>query len=162
MTDHVDVFKLAMRRLTAAVSVITTGEGGQKYGMVVTAVCSLGVTPPSLLISVAHTASMHGPLMRTRKFGVNILPTDHADIIAPFSGKVKGQDRFLHGNWTMTKEGIPHLLGAQASLFCDIAQSFEYAGHTVCIGRLTHGEVAEEIRPLLYENGGLARSVALT
>lgn len=153
-----DDFKFAMRRLTATVSIITTVEAGQPFGMAVTAVCSLGVSPPSLLISVAHTASMHGPLMRSRKFAVNILSVDYTDLVGPFSGKVKGPDRFKLGDWTMNEDGVPCLAGAQANLVCDVAQTFEYSGHTVVIGSVTDTNARDAISPLLYENGSFAQS----
>lgn len=153
-----DDFKLAMRRLTATVSIITTAEAGQSFGMAVTAVCSLGISPPSLLISVAHTASMHGPLLRSRRFGVNMLSVDQADLVGPFSGKVKGPERFKLGDWNMDNDGVPCLLGAQANLVCDVAETFEYSGHTVVIGSVTMTRVREAISPLLYEDGNFVRS----
>lgn len=157
----VDDFKHAMRRLTATVSLITTAEGEDLYGMAVTAVCSLGIIPPSLLICVAHTASMHDPLMRSRRFAVNMLSTEQSFLVGPFSGKVKGKERFAFGEWAKSAHGPPHLMGAQASVFCDVAQTFEHSGHTVVVGTVIAAIYQEAVRPLLYENGGFARSEVL-
>lgn len=157
-----DDFKLAMRRLTATVSIITTSHEQMPFGMAVTAVCSLGVNPPSILISVAHTASMHDPLMASRKFGVNLLSHEHAELVAPFSGKLKGLARFELGNWIEGPGRVPVLADAQASLVCDVASTYEYSGHTVVIGTVIESKIKEKILPLLYENGGLVRSAAIT
>ncbi|ACB96211.1 flavin reductase family protein [Beijerinckia indica] len=160
-TSAIDDFKHAMRRLTATVSLVTTIEGENRYGMVATAVCSLGVAPPSLLISVAHTASLHDPLMRSRRFGVNMLSTEQSFLVGPFSGMVKGKERFAFGEWIRSCHGLPRLLGAQASVFCDVAQTFEHSGHTVVIGTVIETIYQDAIRPLLYENGRFVRSEVL-
>lgn len=154
-------FKRAMRRLTATVALITTWDEERPFGMAVTAVFSVGISPPSLLVSVAHTASMHDPLMRSRKFGVNLLSHEHAQLVGPFSGKIKGAERFKIGDWTEGCGGVPILIDAQASVVCEIAQTFEHAGHTLVVGTVVETKVREEIMPLLYEDGRFARSVAM-
>jgi flavin reductase len=157
----VDDFKQAMRRLTATVAIITTSESDEMFGMVVTAVCSLGVAPPSLLISVAFTASMHDPLMRRRKFCVNLLSFDQAGLVGPFSGNIKGKERFALASWIENKHSLPQLTNAQASIFCNASQIVEYANHSLVIGTVEDVVYRKEIAPLLYENGSLARSVVL-
>lgn len=158
LMSSTDDFKHAMRRLTSTVSLITTVENEGRYGMVMTAVCSLGVIPPSLLISVAHTASMHDVLLRVRRFAVNILSAEQAFLVEPFSGKVKGEGRFAFGEWTKGVYGLPQLVGAQATVFCDVGQTFEHSGHTVVIGTVAETVYENTIGPLLYENGKFARA----
>jgi len=156
-----DDFKHAMRRLTSTISLITTAEDGNRYGMAMTAVCSLGIIPPSLLISVAHTASMHAPLLRVRRFAVNILSAEQSFLVGPFSGKVKGEERFALGEWIAGVHGLPQLAGAQATIFCDVEQTFEHSGHTVLIGSVEETVYHATIGPLLYENGKFARAQLL-
>lgn len=158
----VDGFRQAMRRLTAAVSLITTEEGGVRYGMTVTAVCSLGINPPSLLISVSHGASMHRPVIARGAFAVNVLTATQGGLVRPFSGAVKGEARFSMGRWHRSPMGLPWLIGAQANFECRSATTLEYAGHTIIVGRVTALSVDERIAPLLYENGGLAISRTLS
>ena len=52
-------FRKAMRRLTSAVTVITTAHEDRRYGMTATAVTSVSADPPSLLICVNRSASLH-------------------------------------------------------------------------------------------------------
>ena len=155
----IDDFKQAMRRLTATVCLITTSDGRQPFGMTVTAVCSVGTTPPSLLISVAHTASMHDPLMTSRVFAVNVLSHEHAELVRPFSGQMKGSARFELGNWIEGPCGVPILTDAQASLLCEVTQTLEHGAHTIALGSVVEVRFRHEITPLLYENGGLVRSM---
>tara|TARA_R110002126_G_scaffold282327_2_gene430671 strand:- start:227 stop:727 length:501 start_codon:yes stop_codon:yes gene_type:complete len=160
-TELVNAFKAGMRRLTSTVALITTSEEGVPFGMAVTAVCSVGINPPSLLISVAHTASMHGPVTRQRRFCVNLLNETHAEMVGAFSGKLKGAKRFELGNWTYDASGVPHLADAQAVFTCETAQETEHAEHTVIIGKVVDVKTQEPIAPLLYENGHLARAKVL-
>ena len=89
-----DRFKCAMRRLTSTVTIVTAEYGGRRHGMVATAVCSLGIDPPSLIASVAHTASLHSPLLTSGRFCVNLLTLSQADLVPVFSGQRSGEARF--------------------------------------------------------------------
>jgi flavin reductase (DIM6/NTAB) family NADH-FMN oxidoreductase RutF len=151
-----DRFKHAMRRLASTVTIITTECAGQRYGMVATAVCSLGVDPPSLVVSVAHTASLHDPLLQTRRFCVNLLRVSQAQLVSVFSGQYSGEARFQFGKWERHRSGLPVLCDAQANLLCDLDASFCYGGHTVIVGRVADVLAAETIEPLLYQNGSVA------
>jgi flavin reductase (DIM6/NTAB) family NADH-FMN oxidoreductase RutF len=52
------------------VTIITTADvNGNRYGMTATAVNSLAMDPPSLLICENDTPSLHGPLIGVRPFG---------------------------------------------------------------------------------------------
>ena len=55
-------FRTAMRHVAATVYAVTTGHGGGRYGILATAVSSLSFEPPSLLVCVNRSASLHAPL----------------------------------------------------------------------------------------------------
>ena len=57
-------FRLAMRKLASTVTVLTTREADEHHGMAATAVTSLSTEPPSLLVCVNRSASLHDPLHR--------------------------------------------------------------------------------------------------
>jgi flavin reductase len=147
-----DGLRQAMRRMASTVSIITTNEAGTPHGMTATAVTSLAMDPPSILISVNKSASIHDPLLRSRKFCVNLLSVDNQALSGDFSGKKVGQERFTKGRWSMSTTEPPHLLDAQASIFCDADGSLPYGTHTVIVGRVTRAHAAEQIKPLLHQN----------
>jgi flavin reductase len=149
-------FKCAMRRLASTVTIVTTEYGGKRHGMVATAVCSLGIDPPSLIASVAQTASLHNPLMASGRFCVNLLTLSQADLIAVFSGQCRGEVRFGFGIRDRHQFGPPILRNAQASLLCDVRGTLSYADHTVFAGRVIDVHVADAIETLLYQNGSFA------
>jgi flavin reductase (DIM6/NTAB) family NADH-FMN oxidoreductase RutF len=147
-----------MRRLTSTVSILATSEDDQHIGMVVTSVSSLCLTPPSIVASVAHTASMFHPLIRKCKFTVNVLRLEHEELVGVFAGKIKGSERFNYGNWAY-RDGLPYLIDSQATLFCTLDASLNYADHEIVIGRVDALQVADEIAPLLWQDGKAAYSM---
>jgi flavin reductase (DIM6/NTAB) family NADH-FMN oxidoreductase RutF len=149
-------FKRAMRRLAATVTVISTADAnGNRHGMTATAVNSLSMDPPSILICVNHSASIHAPLLDRERFCVNVLTTEHEDLVNAFGGKLKGDARFLVGDWLNEASGMPFLEDAQFNLFCDVVHVTPFGTHSVIIGRVTEVRVEEEIRPLIYSDGKL-------
>ncbi|CAN5579651.1 hypothetical protein BH10PSE4_BH10PSE4_00930 [soil metagenome] len=152
-------FKEAMRRLASTVAIITAREGDTWFGMAATAVMSVSTTPPCLVIAVNRTASLHPPVTATRKFCVNLLDIDHRDLVDVFSGKLKGPERFQHGDWAEGEGGLPYLRGAAACLFCDLDVEIDHATHTLFIGAVSGVVNAPGHDPLVWVNGRSSRVV---
>jgi flavin reductase (DIM6/NTAB) family NADH-FMN oxidoreductase RutF len=149
-------FKLAMRRLAATVSIISTGgPQGARYGMTATAITSVSAEPPSLLVCINRNASIHDPLHEVGRFCINVLGAGHEDHCFDFSGRTMGESRFQRGSW-QSRFGIPYLADAQATIFCDVDQKIGYGSHTIFIGRVTDCLVNGEPKPLIYVNGTFA------
>src|SRR5579862_7315586 len=107
-------FKRAMRRLASTVTIISTSDAnGNRYGMTATAVNSLTMDPPSILICANQSASIHDPLTVRGRFCVNVLTTEHEELVSAFSGRLKGDARFGVGEWGVDETGMPYLDGAQ-------------------------------------------------
>lgn len=154
-------FKLAMRRLTSTVTIITATDGESRYGMTATAVTSLTATPPSILVCINQSASIHGPIDDTRKYCINLLGCDHSDLVSSFSGSLTGEERFTAGSWAINNSDIPFLVDAQANIFCTVVQMIKHESHTVFIGRVDEVLIQGKTSPLLYQEGCLYRSIAL-
>ena len=151
-------FKLAMRRLAATVTIVTAGDAGRRFGMAATAVTSVTTAPPTLLICINRSASIHDIIVDAGHYCVNILGTHHAGLVSPFGGGADGEARFGHGTWSHGERGMPYLDDAQASLFCAVRRTVEHGSHSVLIGEVTAVRLSEAIAPLLYQDGGLAMS----
>ena len=149
-----DPFKAAMRRLGATVSIVTTEAGGSRTGMTATAVSSLCAEPPSLIVCVNRSASLHPLLAEGASLCVNLLSEGQEELSAVFgSGKVQGEARFAHGSWRSGPNGAPALGGAQANLFGTVERLVDYGTHTIVILRVTSVTLAEDGAPLLYLDG---------
>ena len=154
-------FKQAMRRLASTVTIISTREGEHRHGMAATAVNSVTTTPPTLLICVNRTASIHDPLLAAGLFCVNLLGVEHEALVPLFSGQVAGEQRFDHGSWTAGFAGLPCLTDAQASLCCATLSTTACGSHTIFIGEVQAVTLSGETRPLIYQDGGLFRTVGV-
>jgi flavin reductase (DIM6/NTAB) family NADH-FMN oxidoreductase RutF len=155
-------FKRAMRRLASTVTIISTADAdGGRHGMTATAVSSIAADPPSLLICVNHSASIHEPLTARGRFCVNVLTTQHEALVAAFSGKLKGDARFGVGEWRNESCGTPYLQDAQCNLFCDVDTVVPYGTHSIVIGRVSAVLVEERVFPLVYADGGLRSTLPL-
>ena len=154
-------FKAAMRRFTSTVCLITTELDGARHGMAATAVQSVTADPPTILVCINQSASISQPLKQAGRFAVNMLHLSHAPLVPLFSGKLKGEVRFEHGQW-LSLGGLPVLADAQAAFICDLKDVVHVATHDVVLGEVREARFIETIAPLLYEDGKLVRSSAIT
>jgi flavin reductase (DIM6/NTAB) family NADH-FMN oxidoreductase RutF len=155
-----DEFREAMRNHAGAVTLLTTAFDGTLHGMTATAVTSVSAEPPTLLVCVNRSASMHDALLRSRRFCVSVLTADQVALSAAFSTERMRELRFRHGGWLRDADGVPFLPLAHARLFCEIESQSQHDTHTVIFGKVTRAETAEG-DPLLYHDGGYHRLAPL-
>jgi flavin reductase len=151
-----EAFRDAMRRFAATVSIVSCTSDGSRYGMSATAITSLSVDPPSLLVCVNKSAATHRALRRGGRFCVNVLRSIHSELSQTFSGRSKGEDRFSSGNWQQSEDGLPFLADAQANLFCETDRIMDHTTHTIFIASVYSARVQGEVDPLLYRDGKYA------
>lgn len=153
--DLAHAFRAAMRRMAATVTIVSTEHRGVRHGMTATAVTSVSLEPPSLLVCINHEASIHEPLCQSGRFCISILAAGHDEHCHTFSGRKEGEARFDAGDWR-SDDGVPYLADAQANLFCTVARRVSYGTHTVFVARVTHVRVDDRRTPLVYVDGALA------
>ena len=152
-------FRQAMRRVASTVNVITICVGGEPMGITATAMSSLSIDPPSLLVCINRTAAMHGSMEDVSHFGVNVLHRDQEHLAQMFADRSKRALRFTSG-WHIESERPPRLADAQASLLCRRIDHHQFGTHSIFIGVVEEAVVRGEIDPLLYLDGsyGSARN----
>src|SRR3546814_5658596 len=91
--------KLALRRMAKSVNVITCMHEGVRYAMAATAADALSMDPPSMIVSVNRSASLHAPLSAGANFCINVLSRQQEEISRACGGKLKGEERFALGKW---------------------------------------------------------------
>ena len=150
-------FRKAMRRLAATVTLISTADdAGRRHGMAATAVSSVTMDPPTLLICVNQTASLHAPLIERGRFCINVLMPSHHELVGHFSGQKAGEERFDSGDWHIeAASGLPYLHGAQCNLFCRVESVTRVGTHSVIIAAVETVQVHDDVMPLIYANGCL-------
>jgi flavin reductase (DIM6/NTAB) family NADH-FMN oxidoreductase RutF len=147
-------FRTAMRRFAATVTIITASDHERHHGMTATAVTSVSMDPPSLLICINQKSALHDIMYRARRFCVNVLHRDQAELSAAFSGGLPSEKRFQLGRWLRCDDGLPYLADAQANLFCRKAAALPYGTHTVFVGQVEDVGLRDVIAPLVYQDAG--------
>ena len=100
-----DNFRAAMRRFTATVSVISCCLDGRRHGMTATAVTSVSLDPPSLLVCVNRNGRLFGMLERSPRFCVNVLHAAQSAVSQTFA-QPHSAERFAQGEWEDDAFGI--------------------------------------------------------
>lgn len=145
-------FRDAMRRLAATVNVITVQAEGRPLRIVATAVSSLSAAPPSVLVCVNESASIHDRLVATSHFCVNVLHQDHQGLAQVFADGRRRDDRFATGSWDLS-DAAPCLTDAQAVLLCERGEKLRFATHTIRIGLVCEVRLRSDVDPLLWVDG---------
>ena len=156
MTDSavgmIDDFRQAMRRVASTVNIITICVEGQPMGITATAMSSLALDPPSLLVCINRSASMHGSMTDVSHFGVNVLHRDQEHLATMFADRNLRELRFASG-WHLDHGGPPRLPDAQASLLCRRIDHHRFGTHSIFIGIVEDVVLRADVQPLVYLNG---------
>lgn len=145
-------FREAMRRVASTVNVISICVDGQPLGITATAVSSLSMEPPSLLVCINRAAFVHAKMEDSAHFGVNVLHRDQEPLATMFADRAQHALRFAAG-WETDGVNPPRLIEAQASIRCRRIDSHAFGTHSIFIGQVESAVVREDIHPLVYLNG---------
>lgn len=153
-TPLADDFRAAMRQLAATVCVITAGEGAARRGLTATAVCSLSVDPPAMLVCVNRSGQAHHAIAAAGAFCVNILAAGQRDTALRFAGQggEAGAAKFAPYGWTRLATGAPALDGALVNLDCALTEATAAGTHSIFIGTVRQIRFGAETSPLLHWN----------
>jgi flavin reductase (DIM6/NTAB) family NADH-FMN oxidoreductase RutF len=150
-------FRHAMRHYAASVSVITAVDlQGEPHGMAASAVTSISMDPPSMLVAVNKSASLHPVLARASHFCINVLGSDQLDIAERFSRSDLRDQRFRSGNWIRSCDGFFHLADARSAIFCRMDRIIEYSTHSLHLGIVVGVSPGNAKLPLVWLNGSPA------
>lgn len=138
-------YRRAMREFAAGVAIIACGASGKRAGCTVTALTSLSVSPPTLLVCLGRDALTLAHLRETGAFSVNLLAARHRELAELFAGRdgVHGEARFALGRWAPLITGAPLLADALAAIDCRVDEIIERHTHAIVIGVMAgvqHGQ----------------------
>ena len=147
-------FRHLLGRFATGVTVLTARTpAGQPIGMTASSIASVSLEPPLLLVCVDRQHDMHPALEAGTRWVLNVLAADQEWLSRRFANTI--EDRFNGVGYQESKEGIPLLDGAVASIECVKHATVPGGDHTIFIGLVTGGTVTDR-RPLLYYRGGYA------
>lgn len=147
-----EAFRQAMRRVASTVNVISICIDGQPMGITATAMSSLAIDPPSLLVCINQAAAMHASMEDVSHFGVNVLHRDQEHLARMFADREQHALRFASG-WEIDCARPPRLIDAQAALLCRRTDHHRFGTHSIFIGVVEDVTVRGNIDPLVYVDG---------
>lgn len=146
-------FRQAMRAFATGVAIIACGEGEGRAGCVATAVTSLSLTPPSLIVCLQRDGSTYRRLRDLERFSVNFLSRDQEALARRFAGGALATERFAQGAWETGATGAPVLTDALSALECRVEEILERHTHGIVIGRVEGARNGPEAAALLHFRG---------
>ena len=144
------IFRDVVGRFASGVSVITTNDEGHDFGMTASAMSSLSLNPPMILICVNRSAASRQAISHARVFGVNILHEDQASLAVHFA--TPKADKFNALSVSRGAMGCPRLEGVLAWLECEVVEEVQGGTHSVYFGKVKEA-AARDGRPLAYFRG---------
>lgn len=148
-----DACRRAMRRVPAAVAVVTAEHQGQRRGLTATAVCSVSADPPQVLACVNQGGRAHACIAQAQAFAINYLSDAQAPLAMAFSRQTDDPDeRFQSADWTTGAQGAPLLRDALVSFACRVVHSMDCGTHTIFVGEIAEIRQQDQ-RSLLYKSG---------
>ena len=149
-----DEFREVISHFASGVTVITAVSDGRPYGTTASAVASLSLEPPMLLICMNKQSETGRAVAESKRFGVNILGANQVDLAERFAQK--GGDKFADVAVTPGKWGEPLFDEALATLECRVAEETTGGTHYVFLAEVESG-AARGGTPLAYFKGEFGR-----
>jgi flavin reductase (DIM6/NTAB) family NADH-FMN oxidoreductase RutF len=146
-----DEYIAIMSAFPTGVAIVTTLEpGGTPRGLTTNAVTSVSADPPILLVCVDSNSRTLPALLHTKRFVVNFMRSDCAEICQLFASKA--DDKFDRVAWTPGLGGVPVLHeGAVAHAECVTLEELEMGDHVVVTGQVVAGSTpVEDDVPIVY------------
>ncbi|MGW3953921.1 flavin reductase family protein [Streptomyces sp. NPDC004752] len=141
-------YRAAISHLPTGLTVITARGPDGPVGCTVTAVLSLSLDPPSLLVSLGSRSRTLTAVLAARCFAVNVLAWPdralaHQFATAPADARFAGVD-------VRQINGAPVLDRCTAGVVCEVRESVELFDHTVLVGVATWTRTGTSDPAVLY------------
>jgi 4-nitrophenol 2-monooxygenase / 4-nitrocatechol 4-monooxygenase, reductase component len=149
-----DSFRDVIGRFASGVTIITTSTDDTDFGTTASAVSSLSMDPPMLLICLNKTSDTQAAILASRRFGVNILHADQGQIAYQFAKK--GGTKFDGVSTVRGVSGVPLVKDALAHVECEVTETVTGGTHVVFLARVIDA-AGNDGEPLTYFRGRFGR-----
>ena len=163
-----DALRHVMAQFSSGVTVVTALRHEVKHAMTATAVCSVSLVPPLILVCVSRASRFHAAIMDADTWCVSLLSADQEHVARHFANR--GRDllsQFDHVPFTPSpKSGTPLIDGALAWMECVTYGRHDGGDHTIVVGELIQAsgpaphEPAERRAALTYYQGTYSPNVS--
>lgn len=147
-------FRRILGHLPTGVTVVTASDG-EPCGLTASAVTSVSLDPPLVLVCVGRHTDTHACIERTRAFAVNVL-RERAEGLSRRFAEHEPARKFVGVAYRSESTGSPILERALAWIDCRLWASYDGGDHSIFVGEVVAGD-ADQGAPLLYFRGGYSR-----
>ena len=148
-------FRYAVGHFATGVTVMTTTAAGRMHGMTVSAFASVSLQPLLILVSVERSTVMHGLLLDSRAFAINLLGERSESTARFFADNVRLQGpEFRDGGYWLGATGAPILTEATGYLEATVDSTYPGGDHTIFMGQVIALDITSEEKPLIYYRSG--------
>ena len=147
-------YRETVANFPSGVTVVTTRDGGEDFGLTVSAFTSLSLDPPMVLVSIDRKSKSHQHLVEGAPIGISVLAAGHTDVAVQFARHV--DDRFACINIVRRGEqDIPFVGDAAAWFLGDVRDRYVGGDHIIITVAVRECGWHDGGRPLLYRGGRL-------
>jgi len=133
-----DSLRHVMGHFTSGVTIATALQQGTKHAMTATAVCSVSLEPPLVLVCVGKASRFHGPIIRAKHWCLSLLTVDQESLARHFADSrrdlISQFDQVPHTPSPLS--GTPLIDDALAWLECTTYGVHDGGDHTILIGQI--------------------------
>jgi 4-nitrophenol 2-monooxygenase / 4-nitrocatechol 4-monooxygenase, reductase component len=148
------VFREVISNFMSGVVIVTARHEDAIQGMTVSAISSLSLEPPMLVICLNRNARTQELVHQSGAFAVNILSEEQGHLADRFARR--HDDRFAGVSHQPGLTGAPVLEGVLGVIECRVDEAVTGGSHRVFLGRVVHAEAGEGT-PLAYYRGKFGR-----
>jgi flavin reductase (DIM6/NTAB) family NADH-FMN oxidoreductase RutF len=162
-----DALRQVMAQFTSGVTVVTALRHGVRHAMTATAVSSVSLDPPLILVCVSRTSRFYAAIMEADAWCVSLLAADQEPVARHFANR--GRDlssQFDHIPFTPSpKSGTPLVDGALAWMECVTYGRHDGGDHVIVVGELVYASgpapaaAPDRKPPLTYYQGTYSPNV---
>lgn len=153
-TTTMETFRHVIGHFASGVTVLTTRHGDEDFGATASAMSSLSLDPPMLLVCLNTRSSTQEAINASGVLGVNILNEDQGVVAERFASRQP--NKFEGLNVERGEGDVPLLADSLAYCECRVAESVVAGTHRVFLSNVTRA-VAGEGSPLTYFRGQFGR-----
>jgi 4-nitrophenol 2-monooxygenase / 4-nitrocatechol 4-monooxygenase, reductase component len=148
-------FRDAIGHFASGVTVITAAHGGQRFGATASAVSSLSLEPPMLLVCLNRESATGRAVEQAGHFAVNVLAQDQGALARHFASR--SADKFAGLDVADGEHGVPLLGDALAQFECRVVEHVTGGTHSVFLAEVADARAREGEAPLAYFRGEFGR-----
>ena len=142
-------YRETVANFPSGVTVVTTRDSGEDFGLTVSAFTSLSLDPPMVLVSIDRKSKSHQHLVEGAPIGISVLAAGHTDVAVQFARHV--DDRFAGINIVRRGEqDIPFVGDAAAWFLGDVRDRYVGGDHIIITVAVRECGWHDGGRPLLY------------